>query len=68
MPLHLRNAPTKLMDKAGYGKGYNYAQDYAGNFDEQEFVPEGVAGTKFYKANTGNATVAGASQRRQEVW
>ena len=62
VPLHLRNAPTKLMDKAGYGKGYKYAHDYAGNFAEQEFLPESLAGTKFYEPNTGNATEAKIAQ------
>ena len=41
VPLHLRNAPTKLMDKLGYGKGYKYAHDYEGNWVEQEFMPAG---------------------------
>ena len=68
VPLHLRNAPTKLMDKAGYGKGYKYAHDYAGNFAEQEFLPESLAGTKFYEPNTGNATEAKIAQRMQELW
>ncbi len=48
VPLHLRNAPTKLMDKLGYGKGYKYAHDYEGNWVEQEFLPEGLTGRKFY--------------------
>ena len=68
VPLHLRNAPTKLMDKAGYGKGYKYAHDYAGNFAEQEFLPESLAGTKFYEPNTGNTTEAKIAQRMQELW
>lgn len=49
VPLHLRNAPTKLMDKLGYGKGYKYAHDYEGNWVEQEFMPEGLQGKHFYK-------------------
>ena len=48
VPLHLRNAPTKLMDQLGYGKGYKYAHDYEGNWVEQEFMPEGLEGRKFY--------------------
>ena len=39
VPLHLRNAPTKLMDKLGYGQGYKYAHDYEGHWVEQEFMP-----------------------------
>jgi putative ATPase len=49
VPLHLRNAPTKLMKNTGYGKDYKYAHSYEGNFVEQEFLPEKVAGTKFYQ-------------------
>ncbi|KWW31290.1 MAG: putative ATPase [bacterium P3] len=49
VPLHIRNAPTKLMKEIGYGKGYKYAHDYTGNFVEQEFLPEGLQGTKFYE-------------------
>ena len=48
VPLHIRNAPTGLMKGMGYGKGYKYAHDYEGAFTEQEFLPEGLAGTKFY--------------------
>jgi putative ATPase len=49
IPLHLRNAPTKLMKELGYGDEYMYAHSYAGNFVEQEFMPETAAGTKFYE-------------------
>jgi putative ATPase len=48
VPLHLRNAPTKLMKNSGYGKDYHYAHSYEGNFVEQEFLPEKIAGTKLY--------------------
>ena len=48
IPLHIRNAPTKLMKNMDYGKGYQYAHDYAGNFATQEFLPEKIAGTKLY--------------------
>lgn len=48
VPLSIRNAPTKLMKKLGYGKGYQYAHAYAGNFVPAEFLPEALAGTKFY--------------------
>ena len=60
--------PQKRRYKAGYGKGYKYAHDYAGNFAEQEFLPESLAGTKFYEPNTGNATEAKIAQRMQELW
>lgn len=48
VPLHIRNAPTGLMKKLDYGKGYQYAHDFPGNFVEQEFLPEAIAGTKLY--------------------
>lgn len=48
VPLQIRNAPTGLMKKMDYGKGYLYAHDYPGNFVEQEFLPEKIAGTKLY--------------------
>ncbi len=49
VPLHLRNAPTKLMKDIGYGKEYKYAHSHEGNFVEQEFLPEKIAGTKIYE-------------------
>ena len=48
VPLHLRNAPTKLMKNIGYGKDYKYAHDYDRNFIEQEFLPDKVKNSKFY--------------------
>ena len=48
VPLHLRNAPTKLMKDMGYGKNYQYAHSYKGNFVDQEFLPKELLGTKFY--------------------
>ncbi len=68
VPLHLRNAVTSLMDDAGYGKGYKYAHDYSGNFAEQEFLPDTLAGTRFYKPNTGNATEEKIAQRIKTLW
>ena len=49
VPLHLRNAPTKLMKDLGYAKDYKYAHSYAGNFVDQEFLPEKLSGTRFYE-------------------
>jgi putative ATPase len=49
VPLHLRNAPTRLMKDLDYGKDYKYAHDYSGNFAEQEFLPEELSGTKIYE-------------------
>lgn len=48
VPLHIRNAPTKLMKELDYGAGYKYAHDFEGNFAEQEYLPDGLAGTRFY--------------------
>ena len=49
VPLHLRNAPTKLMKDLDYGKDYKYAHAHRDNFAEQEFLPKEIAGTKFYE-------------------
>ena len=48
VPLHLRNAPTKLMKELGYGDEYKYSHDYDNNFAEQEFLPEEIKNTAFY--------------------
>ena len=48
VPLHLRNAPTKLMEDLGYSDGYKYAHDYPGHFVDQEFMPAGLEGRVFY--------------------
>jgi putative ATPase len=49
VPLHLRNAPTKLMKEIGYGQDYKYAHDYENHFVVQEFLPDELTGTVFYK-------------------
>lgn len=49
VPLHIRNAPTSLMKKIGYGEGYQYAHDYDHNFVIQEYLPEDLSGNKFYE-------------------
>jgi putative ATPase len=48
VPLHVRNAPTGLMKRMGYGKNYKYAHSFEGNFTEQEFLPDEIKGTTFY--------------------
>lgn len=48
VPLHLRNAPTKLMKELGYAEDYKYAHNYAGNFVDQEFLPKEICGKVFY--------------------
>ncbi len=59
VPLHLRNAPTKLMNELGYGDGYKYSHDFPGNFAEQEFLPSEIEGTNFFEP--------GSSKREQEA-
>ncbi len=49
VPLSIRNAPTKLMKQIGYGKDYEYAHNYEGNFVPHEFLPEEIKGTTFYR-------------------
>ncbi len=48
VPIHLRNAPTKLMKELGYGEEYQYSHNYANNFSEQEYLPDALQGTAFY--------------------
>lgn len=59
VPMHLRNAPTKLMKDQGYGKGYQYAHDYIHNFAAQEYLPEAIKETKLYDP--------GANPREEEM-
>lgn len=49
VPLHIRNAPTKLMKNLGYGKEYQYSHSYEGNFSPQEYLPKELAGKAFYQ-------------------
>jgi putative ATPase len=49
VPLHIRNAPTRLMKELDYGKGYKYSHSYEGNFEEQEYLPKEIEGTKFFE-------------------
>jgi putative ATPase len=59
VPLHLRNAPTKLMKDLGYGEGYKYAHEYENNFIQQDFMPEALSNTNFFHA--------GSSRKEQEI-
>jgi putative ATPase len=49
VPMHIRNAPTKLMKDLDYGKGYKYAHDFPNNFVDHEFLPDQISGTAFYE-------------------
>ncbi len=68
VPLHLRNAVTGLMKSEGYGRDYKYAHDFENNFVFQEFMPDSLAGKKFYNPNTTNATEQKIAARMTELW
>lgn len=55
VPMHLRNAPTKLMKELGYGEDYKYSHSFPENFVEQEFLPEEITGTRFYEPGNNSA-------------
>jgi len=67
VPLHLRNAPTKLMKDLNYGKDYKYAHSYENNFAEQEFLPEELSGTTFYEPGQ-NAREQADKQSLSKKW
>ena len=67
VPLHLRNAPTKLMKEIGYGKEYQYAHNYEGNFTEQNFMPDELRGRKLYEPGH-NAREAEILRNLQKWW
>lgn len=67
VPLHLRNAPTPLMEKAGYGTGYKYAHDFPGHFVDMEFMPEGLIGKKFWEPAE-NAAEEKLKARMDDLW
>jgi putative ATPase len=50
VPLHLRNAPTKLMDELGYGKDYQYSHDHPDHFSEQQYLPDNLKNKVYYPA------------------
>lgn len=67
VPLHLRNAPTKLMKNIGYGEDYKYAHAYDGNFIDQEFFPEKISKTKLYDPQN-NPAEAKIRERLRSLW
>lgn len=67
VPLHLRNAPTKLMKDIGYGADYKYAHSYEGNFVEQEFLPTELSGTQIY-APQKNSREQEIEARMKALW
>ena len=66
VPLHLRNAPTPLMEKLGYGKGYRYAHDYPGHVVDQEHFPNELEGRKYY--NPSDSGHEKTIQERMQRW
>ncbi|MBE6230655.1 MAG: replication-associated recombination protein A [Bacteroidales bacterium] len=67
VPLHIRNAPTKLMKELGYGEDYKYAHNYKGNFVDQEFLPQEIAGTRLYDP-ANNPKEAEIRRRMAAMW
>ena len=67
VPLHLRNAPTKLMKQLGYGKDYKYAHAYKGNFVRQQFLPDEVQQQRLWHAQE-NASEAKLKERMVQLW
>ena len=67
VPLHLRNAPTKLMKQLGYGKEYKYAHAYEGHFVKQQFLPDEVKDTRIWHPQN-NAQEAKLKERMQSLW
>jgi putative ATPase len=68
VPLHLRNAPTKLMKQLDYGKNYDYSHDNPGNFAAQEYLPDELSGTAFFQPQENNSTEVKISQRMRQLW
>jgi putative ATPase len=67
VPLHLRNAPTKLMEQLGYSEGYKYAHDYEGHFVEQQFLPDDLQGMRLWHAQQ-NPSEDKLLQRMIQCW
>lgn len=68
VPLHLRNAPTKLMQELDYGKGYKYAHDYPEHFVEQQYMPDNLVGERFWQASEENAQERALAERQRRRW
>ena len=67
VPLHLRNAPTKLMKQLGYGQDYKYAHSYEGNIVKQQFLPDQIASSRIWKPQQ-NAAEQNHVQRLKQLW
>jgi putative ATPase len=67
VPLHLRNAPTKLMEQLGYAKDYKYAHDYEGNFVRQQFMPDDVKDVRLWQPQH-NAQEDRLNEHMRKLW
>ncbi len=67
VPLHLRNAPTQLMEELGYGDGYKYAHDYPGNFVRQQFLPDSLKNKRLWFAQQ-NPAENKLRERMEQLW
>ena len=67
VPLHLRNAPTKLMKELNYGKEYQYAHDFPNHFVAQQYMPDALQGTKLWEAQP-NPSEAKMSELMKKLW
>lgn len=67
VPLHLRNAPTQLMEELGYGKDYKYAHDYKDNFVEQQFLPDEISRKRIWHAQN-NPAENKLQERMLKLW
>ena len=67
VPLHLRNAPTSLMEKLNYGRDYKYAHDYPGHFVEQQYMPDAMVNVRFYYPQQ-NLAEAKIAERMKSLW
>ncbi len=67
VPLHLRNAPTQLMEQLGYGKDYKYAHDFAGHFVNQQYLPDALKDTMFWHPQP-NAAEERHKERMSQLW
>ncbi|MCK9327670.1 MAG: replication-associated recombination protein A [Bacteroidales bacterium] len=67
VPLHLRNAPTKLMKELGYGQSYNYPHDQPGHFLEEEYLPDQISGTKFWEPDE-NIKERDLREKMRKLW
>ncbi|KAA6315337.1 hypothetical protein EZS27_034187, partial [termite gut metagenome] len=67
VPLHLRNAPTKLMEQLGYGQDYKYAHNYEGNFTQQQYLPDELKDTRIWHPQN-NPAENKLHERMKELW